>query len=68
MSPGLFAGRLGLAESRIPQADRHGLLWLTFGNLSVDDGTLHFRAAVSEEMKAGDYSGCWEQGETRKMS
>ena len=52
----LFAGRLGLAESRIPHADRHGLLWLTFGNLSVEDGTLHFLAAESEEMKPGSYA------------
>lgn len=52
----LFAGRLGLAESRIPHADRHGLLWLTFGNLTVEDGTLRFRAAGSEGMEAGDYA------------
>ena len=56
MTTGLFAGRLGLADARIPQADRHGLLWLTFGNLSVEDGTLHFRAAASEELKAGEYA------------
>jgi CRISPR-associated protein Cas1 len=52
----LFAGRLGLAESRIPHADRHGLLWLTYGNLTVEDGTLRFRAAESEWLKAGDYA------------
>jgi len=52
----LFAGRLGLAESRIPHADRHGLLWLTFGNLTVEDGTLRFRAAGSDWMQAGDYA------------
>lgn len=52
----LFAGRLGLAESRIPHADRHGLLWLTFGNLTVRDGTLNFCAAESEWLKAGDYA------------
>lgn len=53
---GLFAGRLGLAETRIPHADRHGLLWLIFGNLTVEDGTLRFRAAESEWLKAGDYA------------
>jgi CRISP-associated protein Cas1 len=53
---GLFAGRLGLAESRIPHADRHGLLWLARGNLTVEDGTLHFRAAQSDELEAGDYA------------
>lgn len=56
MSSTLFAGRLGLAESRIPHVDRHGLVWLVFGNLTVEDGTLHFRAAKSEEMDAGDYA------------
>lgn len=53
---GLFAGRLGLAESRIPHTDRHGLIWLSRGNLTVEDGTLHFRAAQSVEMDAGDYA------------
>jgi len=56
MNSTLFAGRLGLAQARIPHADRHGLLWLVFGNLTVEDGTLHFRAAKSEEMDAGDYA------------
>jgi CRISP-associated protein Cas1 len=54
MSP--FIGRLGLAESRIPHADRHGLLWLSRGNLHVEDGTLHFIAAGSEDIEAGDYA------------
>lgn len=53
---GLFAGRLGLAESRIPQADRHGLLWLSRGNLTVEDGTLRFVAAESPDLKAGIYA------------
>lgn len=52
----LFAGRLGLAEARIPHADRHGLLWLTYGNLTVEDGTLRFCAAESQWLKAGVYS------------
>jgi CRISPR-associated protein Cas1 len=56
MSSTLFAGRLGLAQARIPHADRHGLLWLIFGNLTVEDGTLHFRAAQSENLDAGDYA------------
>ncbi|WP_054772528.1 type I-E CRISPR-associated endonuclease Cas1e [Methylogaea oryzae] len=45
-----------MAESRIPHADRHGLLWLERGKLSVEDGTLHFLAAESETLKAGDYA------------
>lgn len=52
----LFAGRLGLAGSRIPHVDRHGLLWLTRGKLYVDDGTLHFLAAGGEEIEPGDYA------------
>ena len=52
----LFSGRLGLAESRMPHADRHGLLWLTRGNLYVEDGTLRFLAAGSDLLKAGDYA------------
>lgn len=54
--PGLLPGRLGLAASRIPHADRHGLLWLTNGRLSVEDGTLRFLAARSETLDAGDYA------------
>lgn len=52
----LFKGRLGIAEARIPHADRHGLLWLNKGNLHVEDGSLHFVAAGSLELPAGDYS------------
>lgn len=54
--PGLMHGRLGLAASRIPHADRHGLLWLEYGRLSVEDGTLRFVAAKSETLDAGDYA------------
>jgi CRISP-associated protein Cas1 len=56
MKGGLFHGRLGLAESRIPHTDRHGLIWLARGNLKVVSGTLHFIAAKSEELEAGDYA------------
>lgn len=55
-TPGLLPGRLGLATARIPQADRHGLLWLEYGRLSVEDGTLRFVAAKSETLDAGDYA------------
>lgn len=54
--PGLLPGRLGLATARVPHADRHGLLWLEYGRLSVEDGTLHFVAAQSETLGAGDYA------------
>lgn len=52
----LLSGRLGLAEARVPHVDRHGLLWLSRGNLYVEDGTLHFRAARSDDLDAGDYA------------
>jgi len=54
--PALLPGRLGLASSRIPHADRHGLLWLEYGRLSIEDGTLRFVAARSESLAAGDYA------------
>jgi CRISPR-associated protein Cas1 len=49
-------GRLGLAASRIPHADRHGLLYLEWGRLSVEDGTLRFVAAKSDSFEAGEYA------------
>src|SRR5690606_20532663 len=55
-APGLMPGRLGLAASRIPHVDRHGLLWLEYGRLSVVDGTLRFVAAWSETLVAGVYA------------
>lgn len=54
--PGLLPGRLGLAATRIPHADRHGLLWLEHGRLSVEEGTLRFVAAASNSLEAGDYA------------
>ncbi|VXC89518.1 CRISPR-associated endonuclease Cas1 [Burkholderia sp. 8Y] len=38
----MLKGRLGLDTSRVPHGDRHGLLWLERGELSVIDGCLHF--------------------------
>ena len=52
----MLKGRLGLEAAKIPYADRHGLLWLSRGNLTVEDGTLHFRTAGSPDMAAGDYA------------
>jgi len=49
-------GRLGLATARIPQADRHGLMWIGRGNLYVESGTLRFRSAGSEHLPPGDYA------------
>lgn len=55
-SGGFLPGRLGLSGARIPHADRHGLLWLSRGRLSVEDGTLRFICSDSEELAAGDYA------------
>ena len=52
----MLAGRLGLASGRIPQADRHGILWLRRGNLYVDSGTVRFTAAAGGRMAPGDYA------------
>ena len=52
----LFSGRLGLAEARIPHADRHGLIWLSRGKLFVEDGTLRFVCTKSDDLDAGDYA------------
>ena len=38
----MLSGRLGLDSARIPHAERHGLLWLSRGALTVRDGTLSF--------------------------
>lgn len=52
----MFKGRLGLETARIPYVDRHGLLWLSRGNMVVENGTLVFYAAESPGLKAGKYS------------
>lgn len=52
----LFVGRLGLADTRVPHADRHGLIWLSRGRLFVEDGTLRFVCTQSDDLDAGDYA------------
>ena len=52
----VLPGRLGLETARIPHADRHGLLWLSRGHLSVEDGALRFRTAGGGDLEAGDYA------------
>lgn len=49
-------GRLGLETARVPQADRHGLLWLGRGQLYVHEGTLRFRCAGFMDLEPGDYA------------
>lgn len=51
----MLKGRLGLETARQPHGDRHGLLWLDRGQLSVEGGCLRFVAAGSDTVPAGDY-------------
>lgn len=51
----MLKGRLGLETARVPQADRHGVLWLRRGNLFVESGTLQWVTAGDEELAAGSY-------------
>ena len=52
----MLSGRLGLEMARIPHADRHGLLYLDRGRLSVDDGCLTFACAGGGTVEAGHYT------------
>lgn len=52
----MLKGRLGLETSRVPQTDRHGLLWLLHGRLSAEDGTLRFVTAGGGDLARGDYA------------
>ncbi len=38
----MLKGRLGLETARIPYAHRAGLIWLSYGSLTVRNGTLNF--------------------------
>lgn len=55
----MLRGRLGLETARIPHADRHGLLWLSRGALTVRDGTLSFErqadASPDSPLDSGEY-------------
>lgn len=52
----MLKGRLGLEGARIPHADRHGLMWLGRGQISVEKGTLRFVTGGYDELPAGDYA------------
>jgi len=52
----ILKGRLGLETSRIPHVNRHGMLWLSRGNLHVKDGTLEFISSGSPCLKPGRYA------------
>ena len=55
----MLRGRLGLETARIPHADRHGLLWLSRGALTVRHGTLRFERETEPDsgspLGAGEY-------------
>lgn len=51
----MLKGRLGLETARIPQADRHGLMWLERGKLTVENGNLTFATAGTPELPQGTY-------------
>ena len=51
----MLAGRLGLETARIPHADRHGLLQLDRGELTVVDGCLRFKCAGGGQVERGTY-------------
>jgi len=52
----VLVGRLGLDTARIPHADRHGLLHLDRGHLTVEDGCLAFRCAGGGALPTGLYT------------
>jgi CRISP-associated protein Cas1 len=56
----MLKGRLGLETARIPHKDRNGLIWLSRGALTVEDGTLRFvrpgAAALNDALPPGDFS------------
>ncbi|OPL19200.1 MAG: type I-E CRISPR-associated endonuclease Cas1 [Candidatus Aegiribacteria sp. MLS_C] len=52
----MLPGRLGLETARIPHADRHGILWLCRGNLTVTSGTLQFTTVGFKDLEAGVYA------------
>lgn len=51
----MLKGRLGLETARVPHGDRHGLIWLSRGALTVENGCLRFASAGGPDMAAGVY-------------
>jgi CRISPR-associated protein Cas1 len=52
----MLEGRLGLDTARLPHADRHGLIFLDRGRLSVESGALTFTCAGGGGTPAGTYA------------
>lgn len=51
----MLSGRLGLETARLPHSDRHGLVFLDRGRLTVEDGCLTFDCAGGGMLAAGRY-------------
>jgi CRISPR-associated protein Cas1 len=51
----MLVGRLGLETARVPHADRHGLVHLDRGHLTVEDGGLRFACAGGGAVERGQY-------------
>jgi CRISPR-associated protein Cas1 len=51
----MLKGRLGLETARVPHKDRHGLIWLRRGLVSVRDGTLVFSSGPEGSPADGAY-------------
>ena len=58
----MLSGRLGLETARVPHVDRHGLLWLSRGNLRVRKGTLFFVRKKSQDCNE-EYFKIFPEGE-----
>lgn len=52
----MLLGRLGLETARLPHADRHGLLLLDRGGLTVEAGCLRFASAGGGAVERGEYT------------
>ncbi|MBB3771615.1 hypothetical protein FHS55_002214 [Angulomicrobium tetraedrale] len=52
----MLLGRLGLETARLPHADRHGLLLLDRGALTVEAGCLRFASAGGGAVERGEYT------------
>ncbi|MCB9678337.1 MAG: type I-E CRISPR-associated endonuclease Cas1 [Alphaproteobacteria bacterium] len=51
----MLKGRLGLDGAEVPHRDRHGLVWLSRGGLTVTNGTLQFTTAGEGGLEPGVY-------------
>lgn len=51
----MLKGRLGLETARVPHGDRHGIVWLSRGKLTVVDGTLQFVTKGGGDLPAGKF-------------